>query len=114
MGLSGGQKQRVAIARTLLTDYKILILDDSTSAVDAKTAAQIQAALDDLMQQKLASHLSLPNASARFKMLIVFLLIDKGRLVAQGTHDELMQTSPLYGVILESQVKQSPEASAVV
>ena len=52
VGLSGGQKQRIAIARTLLTDYKILILDDSTSAVDAETAAQIQQDLDKLMRSR--------------------------------------------------------------
>lgn len=106
VGLSGGQKQRIAIARTLLTDYSILILDDSTSAVDAKTAAQIQAELDDLMRQKACVTFVVAQRISTVKNADRILLIDKGQLVAQGTHEELMQTSPLYGAILESQIKQ--------
>ncbi|MHC5613289.1 MAG: ABC transporter ATP-binding protein [Nostoc sp.] len=105
VGLSGGQKQRIAIARTLLTDYSILILDDSTSAVDAKTAAQIQAKLDDLMRQKACTTFVVAQRISTVKNADRIFLMDKGRLVAQGTHEELMQSSPLYGVILESQVK---------
>ena len=106
IGLSGGQKQRIAIARTLLTDHGILILDDSTSAVDAKTAAQIQAALDDLMHQKSCTTFVVAQRISTVQNADRIFLMDKGRLVAQGTHEQLMQTSPLYGVILESQVKQ--------
>jgi ATP-binding cassette subfamily B protein len=106
IGLSGGQKQRIAIARTLLTDYSILILDDSTSAVDAKTAAQIQAELDDLMRRKACVTFVVAQRISTVKNADRIFLIDKGKLVVQGTHEELMQTSPLYGVILESQVKQ--------
>jgi ATP-binding cassette subfamily B protein len=106
IGLSGGQKQRIAIARTLLTDYSILILDDSTSAVDAKTAAQIQAALDGMMRQKACTTFVVAQRISTVKNADRIFLIDKGRLAAQGTHEELMQTSPLYGAILESQVKQ--------
>ena len=105
VGLSGGQKQRIAIARTLLTDYRILILDDSTSAIDAKTAAHIQAELDSLMRQKACTTFVVAQRISTVKNADRIFLIDKGRLVAQGTHEELMQTSPLYGVILESQVK---------
>ncbi|MFN6569124.1 ABC transporter ATP-binding protein [Dendronalium sp. ChiSLP03b] len=106
IGLSGGQKQRIAIARTLLTDYSILILDDSTSAVDAKTAAQIQAELDGLMRQKACTTFVVAQRISTVQNADRILLMDKGRLVAQGTHEELMQTSSLYGAILESQVKQ--------
>jgi ATP-binding cassette subfamily B protein len=107
VGLSGGQKQRIAIARTLLTDYSILILDDSTSAVDAKTAAQIQTALDDLMRQKTCTSFVIAQRISTVRNADRILLMDKGRLMAQGTHEELMQTSPLYGAILESQMKKS-------
>ncbi|HEY9824369.1 MAG TPA: ABC transporter ATP-binding protein [Stenomitos sp.] len=110
VGLSGGQKQRVAIARTLLTDYNILILDDSTSAVDAKTAAQIQAALDDLMHQKACTTFVVAQRISTVRNADRILLMDKGCLVGQGTHEELMRTSPLYGAILESQVQQTEVA----
>jgi len=107
VGLSGGQKQRLAIARTLLTNYSILILDDSTSAVDAQTAAQIQAALDDLMRQRTCTSFVVAQRISTVQNADRIFLMDKGRLVAQGTHHELLQTSPLYAVILESQVKRS-------
>jgi ATP-binding cassette subfamily B protein len=106
VGLSGGQKQRIAIARTLLTDYRILILDDSTSAVDAQTAAQIQSALDDLMRHKTCTAFVIAQRISTVRNADRILLMDKGRLVAQGTHEQLMYLSPLYSSILESQVKQ--------
>jgi ATP-binding cassette, subfamily B, multidrug efflux pump len=105
IGLSGGQKQRIAIARTLLTDYRILILDDSTSAVDAKTAAQIQENLDDLMRRHTCTAFVIAQRISTVRNADRILLMDKGQLVAQGTHEQLMQNSPLYGSILESQVK---------
>jgi ATP-binding cassette, subfamily B, multidrug efflux pump len=107
VGLSGGQKQRIAIARTLLTNYSILILDDSTSAVDAQTASQIQAALDDLMRQKACTTFVVAQRISTVQNADRIFLMDKGRMVAQGTHEQLMHGSPLYGAILESQVKRS-------
>jgi ATP-binding cassette, subfamily B, multidrug efflux pump len=105
-GLSGGQKQRIAIARTLLTDYHILILDDSTSAVDAATAAQIQRDLDKLMHERTCSAFVIAQRISTIQSADRILLIDRGQLVAQGTHEQLMRISPLYGSILESQMKQ--------
>jgi len=105
-GLSGGQKQRVAIARTLLTNYSILILDDSTSAIDAQTASQILTALDDLMRKKTCTSFVIAQRISTIKNADRILLIDQGNLVAQGTHEELLHSSPLYGLILESQLQK--------
>ncbi|MDX2271612.1 MAG: ABC transporter ATP-binding protein [Cyanobacteriota bacterium] len=106
LGLSGGQKQRLAIARTLMTDYSILILDDSTSAVDAQTASQILLALDDLMRRKTCTAFVIAQRISTIQNADRILLMDQGRLVAQGSHQQLMQTSPLYGAILESQMQR--------
>ena len=110
VGLSGGQKQRIAIARTLLTDYHILILDDSTSAVDAETADRIQASLDKIMRERTCNAFVIAQRITTIQSADRILLIDDGKLAAQGTHEELMRTSSLYGAILESQVKQKQPA----
>ena len=112
--LSGGQKQRIAIARALLLDPRILILDDSTSSVDVTTEAQIQHALDRLMQGRtsfvIAQRIStVLNADQ-------ILVLDKGQIVAQGHHVDLMETSPIYAEIYRSQLVEdahAPVASAV-
>lgn len=101
VGLSGGQKQRVAIARALLVDPRILILDDSTSSVDAETEYKIQQALEVLMQGRTSFVIAQRISTVRNADMI--LLLGRGRLVAQGTHEELMQSSELYVEILETQ-----------
>jgi ATP-binding cassette subfamily B protein len=100
--LSGGQKQRIAIARALLTRPKILILDDSTSSVDVETETKIQ----DALEEQTYRHTSLVVAQRISTVLKAdkIVVIDKGRIVAQGTHRELMQSSPIYQEIYDSQL----------
>jgi ATP-binding cassette, subfamily B, multidrug efflux pump len=110
IGLSGGQKQRIAIARALLVNPRILILDDSTSSVDAETEYKIQLALETLMKGRTSFIIAQRISTVRSADLI--LLLDKGRLVAQGTHAELIQSSELYANILQTQFgEQNQEVS---
>jgi ATP-binding cassette subfamily B multidrug efflux pump len=99
---SGGQKQRIAIARAILIHPKILILDDSTSAVDVETETLIQ----DALNEKTYQHTSLVVAQRISTVLRAdkIIVIDKGRVAAMGTHKELIHTSPIYQEIYESQL----------
>jgi ATP-binding cassette subfamily B multidrug efflux pump len=99
---SGGQKQRIAIARALLTRPRILILDDSTSAVDVETETKIQDALEEVIGQ-CTSFVVAQRISTVLKANKI-VVIDKGRITAQGTHKELMQSSPIYQEIYDSQL----------
>ena len=112
VGLSGGQKQRIAIARALLVNPKILILDDSTSSVDAETEYKIQQALDLLMENRTSFVIAQRVSTVRDADLI--LLIDDQKLVGQGTHGELIQTSELYTEILATQFGDRSELVSVV
>lgn len=102
VNLSGGQKQRLAIARALLTRPAILILDDSTSAVDVETETKIQAAIETWMQDRTCFVVAQRVSTALKADKIV--VIDKGRIVAAGTHRELLQSSPIYQEIYNSQL----------
>ncbi|MCS7061328.1 MAG: ABC transporter ATP-binding protein [Anaerolineae bacterium] len=101
--LSGGQKQRIAIARALLTDPRILILDDATSSVDAETEQLIQRALDRLMVGRTTFVIAHRLSTVRKADLI--LVLDRGQIVARGTHEELLRTSGLYADIYHRQLK---------
>ncbi len=112
IGLSGGQKQRIAIARALLLNPRILIMDDSTSAVDAETEYKIQQALDELMQGRTSFVIAQRISTVRNADKI--LVLEQGKLAAEGTHQELMQTSELYVEILETQFDDHAEIVAAV
>ena len=101
--LSGGQKQRLAIARALLTDPRILILDDATSSVDSETEHLIQMALEQVMQNRTTFVIAHRMSTVQRADLI--LVLDHGTIVARGRHDELLKSSPLYRSIYEQQLK---------
>jgi ATP-binding cassette subfamily B protein len=101
--LSGGQKQRVAIARTLLKDPRILILDDSTSSVDTETEAEIRTALQSLMKNRTTFIIAHRIQSVMDADLI--LVLDKGQVIQQGTHAELVAQDGVYRQIYDIQTK---------
>ena len=100
--LSGGQRQRVAIARTLLTDPRILILDDATSSVDTETEHLIQLALSNLMKGR--TSVVIAQRLSTVRMADKILMLERGRIAAAGNHQELFERSELYRKIYEEQL----------
>ena len=115
--LSGGQKQRIAIARTLLKDNNILIFDDSLSAVDTETDAQIRAALRH--EQKDVTTLIISHRVTTLSQADLILVLENGQITQQGTHAELCSQPGLYQRInsiqnaLEEELTQAKAAEGV-
>jgi ATP-binding cassette subfamily B protein len=105
--LSGGQKQRVAIARTIMKNPRILILDDATSSVDIETEAEIRQALENLMQNRTTFIIAHRIQSVARADLI--LVLDKGCIIQKGTHDELIAQEGVYRKIFDIQTKIETE-----
>ena len=106
--LSGGQKQRVTIARTILKNPRILILDDSTSAIDTETEAEIREALDDLMENRTTFIIAHRIQSVMKADLI--LVLDKGEMIQKGNHAELLkQFGGMYRKIYDIQTRIDEE-----
>jgi len=105
--LSGGQKQRVAIARTILKNPRILILDDSTSSVDTETEACIREALNDLMEDRTTFIIAHRIQSVMDADLI--LVLDRGQIVQHGTHETLLEQDGMYRKIFDIQTRIESE-----
>ncbi len=109
--LSGGQKQRIAIARALLNDPRILILDDSTSSVDTETEHLIQEALDILMEGR--TTFIIAQRLLTLKNADYILVLDKGQIVERGKHDSLLAQDGLYRQIYDLQLRDQEEFVAL-
>jgi ABC-type multidrug transport system fused ATPase/permease subunit len=103
--LSGGQRQRVAIARALLAEPRILILDDATSSVDARTEAQIKVGLREAMEGR--TTFIVAHRLSTISLADEIVVLDRGRIVDRGTHEELLERCPLYEEIAEKGLEDS-------
>ena len=112
MELSGGQKQRITLARTLLKNPSILILDDATSSVDTETEASIRIALNQLMQNRTTFVIAHRIQSVMQADLI--LVFDDGKVVQQGTHDQLLLKKGMYRDVFEIQTQIEKEVEREV
>ena len=107
--LSGGQKQRIAIARVLLMNPRILILDDATASVDTETEHLIQMAFENLIKGR--TTFVIAHRLSTVRSADVILVLDRGRIVASGTHEQLLKTSPQYLEIYNQQLKHQEEVA---
>ena len=110
IGLSGGEKQRLAIARVILKDPRVLVLDEATSSLDSQSEALIQDALETIMEKRtsivIAHRLSTILAADQI------LVMDRGQIVERGTHEDLLELGGLYAQLYETQFRSQREAIA--
>jgi ATP-binding cassette subfamily B protein len=108
--LSGGEKQRLAIARVILKDPKILILDEATSSLDTTSERLVQAALEPLMQGR--TTIAIAHRLSTILAADVIFVLDRGKIVEQGRHDELLALGGLYAQLYEQQFRDQVEDAA--
>jgi ATP-binding cassette subfamily B protein len=106
-GLSGGERQRISIARALLIDPRILILDEATSAVDTETEKEIQKALDNLVQGR--TTIAIAHRLSTLRKADRLVVMDRGEIVEIGPHDELMARQGAYWRLYEAQARRAEE-----
>ena len=106
-GLSGGERQRISIARALLIDPRILILDEATSAVDTETEKEIQRALDNLVQGR--TTIAIAHRLSTLRKADRLVVMDRGEIVEIGPHDELMEQRGAYWRLYEAQARRAEE-----
>jgi ATP-binding cassette subfamily B protein len=109
--LSGGQRQRLAIARALVIDPRVLILDDATASVDATTEARIRLGLREAMRER--TTIIIAHRLSTIALADELVVLDEGRIAARGTHEELLATSPVYREIYEHGLLERQFADAV-
>ena len=111
-GLSGGERQRISIARALLIDPKILILDEATSSVDTQTEKEIQKALDNLVRGR--TTIAVAHRLSTLRKANRLVVMDKGRMVEQGSHEALMEKGGAYHRLYEAQARQAKADQAAL
>lgn len=105
--ISGGQKQLLTIARVILADPKILILDEATSSIDTRTEQQIQSAMDNLMKGR--TSFIIAHRLSTIQNADLILVMNHGDIVEQGTHEELLQKGGFYSELYNSQFEEEEE-----
>jgi ATP-binding cassette subfamily B protein len=110
--LSGGERQRISIARALLIDPKILILDEATSSVDTTTEKEIQKALDNLVQGR--TTLAIAHRLSTLRKADRLIVLDKGEIVEVGNHDELMSAQGAYYQLYQAQARHAAEIAQAI
>lgn len=109
-GLSGGERQRISIARALLIDPRILILDEATSAVDTETEKEIQKALDNLVKGR--TTIAIAHRLSTLRKADRLVVMDRGEIVEVGPHDALMEKQGAYWRLYQAQLRQADDESA--